>query len=212
VDTRVVAATNRNLEEMCTRGEFREDLYYRLNVVNVYVPPLRERRDEVPQLASYFMAKYSQKYDRPLVQLSDELMRGFDRYPWPGNIRELENMIKRIVVLQSEAAIQEEVLGAARGPLAGASEQAALRDAARPAIESVRPRPPELASPAAQSPEPEETLSLREIGRRAAREAEREALQRVLAQTNWNRKKAARILDVSYKTLLIKIKECGLAD
>jgi two-component system response regulator AtoC len=197
VDVRVVAATNRDLEEMCRSGRFREDLFYRLNVVNVFVPPLRERADEIPRLAEYFLGKYSRKYGRDVVQISPELMQGFAAYSWPGNIRELENMVKRIIVLQSEDAIAEEVFGAVR--------------------ESAEPDPvagaPAWARGSAPAPEVESgSLSLREIGRRAAREAEREALRRVLYQTNWNRKKAARILDVSYKTLLIKIKECGLAD
>jgi two-component system, NtrC family, response regulator AtoC len=208
VDVRVVAATNRNLEEMCHAGRFREDLYYRLNVVNVFVPPLRERRDEIPQLVQYFMARYSQKYDRPPVPLSDSLMQGFASYPWPGNIRELENMVKRIVVLQSEDAIREEVTSSARGLLASSAAGAA--EPFEPPVAADAGAPPRELAPAPLAPD--ETLSLREIGRRAAREAEREALRRVLYQTNWNRKKAARILDVSYKTLLIKIKECGLAD
>jgi two-component system response regulator AtoC len=122
-------------------------------------------------------------------------MRGFLAYRWPGNVRELENMIKRIVVLQSEDAIADEVLGApsAGVPLPATSPSAR---ASEPAVEDADSG----------------AVSLRDIGRRAARDAEREALKRVLYQTNWNRKKAARILEVSYKTLLQKIKECGLGE
>jgi two-component system, NtrC family, response regulator AtoC len=211
VDVRVVAATNRDLEEMCATGRFREDLYYRLNVVNVYVPPLRERRDEIPQLAQYFLAKYAEKYGRSAMAITPELMQGFAQYPWPGNIRELENMVKRIVVLQSEEAIAEEVFGAVRSAPAGAAARSGTEDHDD---ESGGPPPWARGGSAPVVPEVPggESLSLREIGRRAARDAEREALRRVLYQTNWNRKKAARLLDVSYKTLLIKIKECGLAD
>jgi two-component system response regulator AtoC len=194
VDVRVLAATNRNLEDMVRKGTFREDLYYRLNVVNVFVPPLRDRVEEIPVLADYFLELYSAKYGRQLNAISERLMRGFLSYGWPGNVRELENMVKRIVVLQSEDAIADEVFGAP-APIARAESGVG------PAVQ-----------PAAGSEADAEGVSLRDIGRRAARDAEREALKRVLYQTNWNRKKAARILEVSYKTLLQKIKECGLGE
>jgi len=196
VDVRVLAATNRNLEEMVRKGAFREDLYYRLNVVNVWIPPLRERREEIPVLVDHFRQMYSAKYGRELAAISDRLMRGFLDYSWPGNVRELENMVKRIVVLQSEDAIAEEIFGAAASKARLASAQVA--SAPVPA----EPDPAGDGSP----------ISLRDIGRKAARDAEREALKRVLYQTNWNRKKAARILEVSYKTLLQKIKETGLGE
>ncbi len=192
VDVRVVAATNRNLEEMVAKNTFREDLYYRLNVVNVWVPPLRERREEIPVLVDYFIQQYSRRYKREIPQISDRLMQGFTNYPWPGNVRELENMVKRIVVLQSEDTIADEIFGGATQ-----TPQATVTNVER------------MVDEAEASDEP---ISLRDIGRRAAREAEREALRRVLYQTNWNRKKAAKILEVSYKTLLQKIKECGLAE
>jgi len=191
VDVRVIAATNRDLEQMVQSGGFREDLYYRLNVVNIYVPPLRERTEEIPILVRHFLDLYSRKYKREMNTVSDRLMQGFCRYAWPGNVRELENMIKRIVVLQSEDAIADEIYAAPR-PL-GTTLSAVER-----MVEEIDPT--------------DEGVSLRDIGKRAAREAEREALQRVLYQTNWNRKKAAKILEVSYKTLLQKIKECGLAE
>jgi two-component system response regulator AtoC len=191
VDVRVLAATNRNLEDMVGKGGFREDLYYRLNVVNIWVPPLRERPEEIPVLIEHFLRRFSHKYNREFQPVSDQLIRGFVEYDWPGNVRELENMIKRIVVLQSEDMIAQEIFNASRR----------------------HPRP--AAEPEATAGGLEEdsgSVSLRNIGRRAAREAEREALKRVLYQTNWNRKKAAKILEVSYKTLLQKIKDCGLAE
>ena len=191
VDVRVVAATNRNLEEMVASGGFREDLYYRLNVVNVFVPPLRERREEIMILVDHFLRMYGEKYRRPAGPVSERLAQGFLAYAWPGNVRELENMIKRIVVLQNEDTIAEEIVVAPR------SSTGALQSVER-MVEQVDPM--------------EQSVSLREIGRRAARAAEREALQRVLHETNWNRKKAAKILEVSYKTLLQKIKDCGLAE
>jgi two-component system response regulator AtoC len=204
VDVRVVTATNRNLEEMVARGAFREDLYYRINVVNVWVPPLRERRDEIPILVDYFLRRYAEQYGRPVQPISEGLMRAWLHYDWPGNVRELENMVKRIVVLGDESAIAHEVLSAPRSAPAPASAPAP-----RPAGAAPAGAPPAVCEAEEEADVP---LSLRDIGRRAARRAEREALERVLYQTNWNRKKAARILAVSYKTLLQKIKECGLGD
>src|SRR6202008_3904418 len=95
VDVRIVAATNRDLEAMMLRGEFREDLYYRLKVIEVTVPPLRERRSEIGHLSDFFMDRYARRYNRPVRQLSEQLLQLFQSYEWPGNIRELENMIKR---------------------------------------------------------------------------------------------------------------------
>ena len=197
VDVRVLAATNRNLEDMVRKGGFREDLYYRLNVVNVWIPPLRERREEIPVLVDHFRQLYAAKYGRGEVSISDRLMRGFLDYSWPGNVRELENMVKRIVVLQSEDAIAEESYGAGGSP-------SRLTPTPAPVDETAADGEP---SGSAGGP-----ISLRDIGRKAARDAEREALRKVLYQTNWNRKKAARILEVSYKTLLQKIKDTGLGE
>src|SRR6186997_2276498 len=109
IDVRVVTATNRNLEEMMLRGEFREDLYYRLKVIEVTVPPLRERRGEITHLTQFFIDRYARRYNRQARQLSDELAQLFQSYEWPGNIRELENMIKRIVILQDETLVVREM-------------------------------------------------------------------------------------------------------
>src|SRR5260221_12498312 len=114
VDVRVVAATNRDLESMLLDGAFREDLYYRLRVIEVTVPPLRERRGEIPHLTEFFIDRYARRYNRPLRQLSDALTQLFQSYDWPGNIRELENMIKRIVILQDEQLVIREMSRAAR--------------------------------------------------------------------------------------------------
>src|SRR5262247_2179431 len=177
-DARVIAATNRDLEEAMRRGEFREDLYYRLNVVEIRVPPLRERREEIPALASWFLAKFNAQYGRQ-KQLQPETIARLSDYSWSGNVRELENAIRRLVVLTN-----------------GEQTVEALVDRRRPTpVDALRPLV---------------TESLREIARRGAREAERKALAEVLEKVNWNRAEAARILKVSYKTLLNKICECGL--
>src|ERR1700681_2593705 len=109
VDVRVVAATNRDLETMMLHGEFREDLYYRLKVIEVTVPPLRERRNEISHLTDFFIDRYARRYNRPRHQLSEQLQHLFLRYDWPGNIRELENMVKRMVILQDEQLVVREL-------------------------------------------------------------------------------------------------------
>jgi two-component system response regulator AtoC len=190
VDVRVVCATNRPLEQMVASGAFREDLYYRLNVVDIRVPPLRERREEVPILVEAFLRRFALKYERSVQGPSPALMWAFERYSFPGNIRELENLVKRVVVLESEESILEELRGGERRRR-GESRIAGLIE--------------ELAASAGKVP-------LKEVGRRVALEAEREAIDRTLQRTQWNRKQAARLLGVSYKTLLLKIRECGLEE
>src|SRR6184192_2991222 len=109
VDVRVVAATNKDLELAVAEGQFREDLFFRLNVVSINMPPLRERREEIPPLCDYFLKKYSVQYNKPYPELSHDTMRLFMEYDWPGNIRELENLIKRTVVLGTESPIRKEI-------------------------------------------------------------------------------------------------------
>ncbi len=99
VDARVIAATNKDLEEEISRGNFREDLFYRLNVIPFYVPPLRERKEDVPQLARYFLKEFSQQYARRSKEISDDALEALARYPWPGNVRELRNLVERIVIM-----------------------------------------------------------------------------------------------------------------
>jgi two-component system response regulator AtoC len=190
VDVRVLCATNRPLAQMVAAGTFREDLYHRLNVVDVQIPPLRERRDEIPGFVESFLRRFALKYGKPQRRPSAALMRALERHPFPGNIRELENLIKRVVVLESDQPVLQELMAgdrAGRRP----SRISGLID--------------ELAATAGQVP-------LKEVGRRVALEAERETIDRILVRTQWNRKQAARLLGVSYKTLLQKIRECGLEE
>jgi two-component system, NtrC family, response regulator AtoC len=218
VDVRVVAATNRDLEAMMHSGDFREDLYYRLKVIEVHVPPLRERRDEIDQLSDFFISKYARRYKRPAPNLSPTLRELFHAYEWPGNIRELENMIKRVVILQDEHLVLREVsqarpmayAAAGSGPMPVA---APLPDIAAPPLpansgldEEFDEAEPEVAEPAATNG----NASLAEISKAAALKAERAVIEQTLKQVHWNRRKAAQLLGVSYKTLLNKIKECGI--
>jgi len=178
VDARVIAATNRDLDDAMQRGEFRKDLYYRLNVVEIRVPPLRERPGEISELAAWFLAKFNAQYGRQ-KQLLPETMARLRGYAWPGNVRELENAIRRLVILTDEEEAMAPLV--ARGLYAHAPAQGPIG-----------------------------TESLREITRRARRQAERQALTEVLERVAWNRAKASRILGVTYRTLLNKITACGL--
>jgi two-component system, NtrC family, response regulator AtoC len=182
VDIRVIAATNRNLEEAMASGQFRADLYYRLNVVEIRVPPLRERREEIPELAARFLARFNAQYGRHKELLPETLAR-LTEYPWSGNVRELENAMRRLVVLADGEQAIEALMTRSRNGHNG--HGSALRFTVAEG-------------------------GLREIGRRGAREAERTALRDVLERVSWNRAEAARILRVSYKTLLTKIAECCL--
>jgi two-component system response regulator AtoC len=180
VDARVIAATNRDLEAAMSRLEFREDLYYRLNVVDLPIPPLRERREEILGLAAWFLDRFNAQYGRQR-QLRPETLALLEEYSWPGNVRELENTIRRLVVLAD-----------------GEQEFATLVANGRR-----RSAPTTSVIPLGEG--------LREIGRRAAREAERSALSDVLERVRGNRLAASRILRVSYKTMLNKIAEYGIA-
>jgi two-component system, NtrC family, response regulator AtoC len=242
VDVRVVAATNRDIEAMMLKGEFREDLYYRLKVIDIYVPPLRERRDEIQPLTEFFLARYSRRYNRPARTLSESLQQRFQEYEWPGNVRELENMIKRIVVLQDETLVVNELSRGPRPvPLAAAAAAAAGPSAPHAADFSAAGPGPGAGMPGSSGMAPYRmpsaaglvtggdagaagnggvavldepvvaTASLAEVAKQAALRAERIVIDETLQRVHWNRRKAAQQLGVSYKTLLNKIKECGIS-
>jgi len=215
VDVRVVAATNRDLEAAVAEGQFREDLFFRLNVVCITLPPLRQRRGEIPALTHVFLSRYSEHYNKPPLALATDTLRLFAEYDWPGNVRELENLVKRMVILGSDTSIRREVAEAIAqhtlqvGPIP-ALEAAGAHAPAAPAPPAPPPPAPPVVEPAAAAPAPAVTGSLKDIGRNAAREAERELIARTLQQTRWNRREAAEILGISYKALLYKIKEAEL--
>jgi len=195
VDTRILAATNRNLEEAVAEGAFREDLYYRLNVVMVQIPPLRERTDAIPLLVDHFLHRYEEQYGKDVKGLSPEAMRVFMQYHWPGNVRELENMVKRIVVLGSEQTVIDEL---------------ELRESTHArSMEATREDPFDLAALGADL-DGGDGIDLKAVSKRAAQLAEKKVMERVLQQTRWNRKEAAQRLQISYKALLYKMKENGL--
>jgi DNA-binding NtrC family response regulator len=189
------------LERAVQDGIFREDLFYRLNVVTIHIPPLRERREEIPLFLEYFLRRYSEYYGKQPPAFSDYAINRMMDYAWPGNIRELENMVKRYVIVGNEGQIIREL--STHKPIVSSYIQpmaAAAAAAAGPGSAVTEPMPASAGNGEA------EDLSLLEIGRRAAMKAEQEAIERVLMQTRWNRRQAAKILKISYKALLNKLK------
>jgi two-component system response regulator AtoC len=189
VDARVLATTNCRLAEAVAAGRFREDLYFRLNVIRVEIPPLRDRIDDVPLLCDHFLKRYGPRYGSNVQQLPTELLQAFLRHPWPGNVRELENAVRRYLILPG------------------------LQTWPEPEMARSSPEPRPVLEPAAPSPEPPppeaplEPVSLRRVSAQAAEQAERELVRRTLADTRWNRREAARRLKISYKALLNKLKK-----
>jgi two-component system, NtrC family, response regulator AtoC len=179
VEVRIVCATNRKLEEEIENGTFRQDLFYRINVVNLYLPPLRDRRGDIHALVHYFLEYYNRKYNCRAQPLTAELFEVLDKYHWPGNIRELENLIKRYVILGTEDVITSDL----------------------------QPRDADLLSPEINLDGP---ISLKKLTRQATRALERKIILKVLHNHHWNRKQAARTLNISYRALLYKIRDAGL--
>ncbi|HUO60580.1 MAG TPA: sigma-54 dependent transcriptional regulator [Candidatus Acidoferrales bacterium] len=210
VDVRVLAATNKQLERAVEEGMFREDLFYRLNVITVHIPPLRERREEIPIFLDFFLRKYSDYYGKQPGPFTDYAVNRMIEYNWPGNIRELENLVKRYVIVGNESQIIRELSthkplissisnGASQWPT---KEKPAPVEVARSGSSGGNGGTIPMSNPSGDAEMP----SLLEIGRRAAMQAEREAIERVLTQTRWNRRQAAKILKISYKALLNKLK------
>ncbi len=189
VDVRVLAATHRNLREEIRTGRFREDLYYRLNVVTLRVPPLRERRDEILPLARYFLARHAGP-NRAIPILGGVLEQALLSHSWPGNVRELENLMRRFLVFPDSMRIVDELREASAGaPLPGEPPVAAASSTAN------------CVSPAVQT--------LNQVAGERAR-AEAEAILAALDRVRWNRRRAAVLLNVEYKSLLYRMKKLGI--
>lgn len=184
VDVRILAATNIDIPEAIASRKFREDLYYRLNAFTIHIPPLRERREEIPLLIRHFMGLFATRYARTPLAVSPSLIEACNSYHWPGNLRELENFVKRYLILGDEALALME-LGPKKDEVPG-RETSAL-DLSR--------NPPS---------------DLKSLVRGLKDEAECEAISRALRHTKWNRKEAARMLKISYKALLYKIRQYNL--
>ena len=177
---RVISTTSRNLDDEMRLGRFRTELYYRINGVCLRLPPLRDRREDIPLLVEYFLSKHATQLVRPRPSLSPRTVRILLDHSWPGNIRELENVVKKIIALGDEQLAVSELTAA----------------------------PPESRM---DVPEPR-GYSLKAASRAASRIAERELILKALAHTRWNRKRAAQELQISYKSLLYKLKQIGVQD
>ena len=182
-DVRVLAATNVDVHEAMKTGRFREDLYYRLNVLSILVPPLRERLAEIPLLFRHFLEQYSAKFGKPATPPSKHLLDAAVNYPWPGNLRELENFVKRYVILEDDEGSLRELV-----------EMSSTRQRTSPREEAAPPR----------------EQGLKALVRGLKDEAEMEAIADALEKTRWCRKDAAKMLGISYKALLYKMRQFNL--
>jgi len=180
VEVRVVCATNKELEKEIKTGTFRQDLFYRINVITIELPSLQQRLGDLPVLVDHLLLKYSEKYGRPAPPLSKHTLRLLQKYHWPGNIRELENVIKRYVVVGQEDAI----------------------------IKSLENDPAETFNP--EDVPVDGVIKLKEVTRQAVKQIERKIILKTLEAHRWNRQSTARALSISYAALLYKMREAGV--
>jgi two-component system, NtrC family, response regulator AtoC len=176
---RLISTTSRSLDEEMKAGRFRRELYYRINGVCLHLPALRERKEDIPQLSDYFLAKHCNELGRVHSRLSARTLETFMDYSWPGNIRELENVVKKIVALNDEGLALSDLMRTLN-----ATTVSGIADG--------------------------QTPSLKVASKAASREAERELILKALGRTRWNRKRAAQELQISYKSLLYKLKQIGM--
>src|SRR6266852_5424192 len=186
VDVRILAATNINIPEALATKRLREDLYYRLNAFTLQIPPLRERKEEVPILLKHFMSRMSERYARSPLPLTQVLLAACHEYSWPGNLRELSNFVKRYLILGDEKLAVAELNPKNDSPGGAHGEYGAKVSA-------------------------DQAGGLKSLARNAKDEAEADAITKALEETNWNRKQAAALLQISYKALLYKIRQYGIA-
>ncbi len=192
VNVRVIAATNRDLRKAVEEGTFREDIYYRLNVVNVTIPPLCERKEDITYLFEYFLDAYNEKYGKSLVVDKEMLYPLLLSYPWPGNVRELKNQVKRLVILGDI------------NDMAHYLKDGKARSLHEKQLRELKPEVLEIEA------DEDEIIPLKLAAKEASIKAERDMILKALRGTNWNKKRAAHLLQISYKALLYKIKECGI--
>ena len=200
-DTWVIAATNHDLKQDISDGKFREDLYYRLNIIKVYIAPLRERPEDIAPLIDYYLQEYaSQLGGRNIERPGADVIKRMQQYHWPGNVRELQNVLKRMLVLGDSEKIVAELFESRTS--AGKVENSA----SNPIQSSVSP----MIDLRSNDPMNNNAFSLKSLKKKAMDRVEREVIAYVLEKTDWNRSKASKILKVSYKTLLNKISELDI--
>jgi len=185
VNVRLVVATNRDLKKEVDEGRFRDDLYYRLNVVHIHLPPLRDRREDIPFLVRHFIEKFNKKLDRAMIGISAGALNMILNYRWPGNIRELENVIERCILFADGEQIEEEDI----------PEQVAERSTTAPAVVAI-----------------DEDASMKDIVKLATAELEKDLIVKALKETGGNVTRAAKRLKISRKSLQNKMKEFGLRE
>ena len=199
VDVRVLAATHRDLEKAIVDRTFREDLFYRLNVINIQLPPLRERKEDIVPLAEYLLKKHA-TVGKPAPAITPDLKHALMTHNWPGNVRELENVVRKLVVLRDADLVARELHArVARKPLMSTTAEAA-------AVPEVSPRP------VTQAVVSQLDTPILEQVTKAKHQAETEAILAALNSTRWNRKQAAALLKIDYKALLYKMKKLGVED
>jgi len=186
VDVRILAATNIDIPQALAAKRLREDLYYRLNAFTLQLPPLRERKEEIPVLLKHFMTRMAERYARPQLPLSPQMLEACQAHSWPGNLRELNNFLKRYLILGDENLAVAELQPRHDGN-GGAGRDSGTKGS-------------------------DAGGGLKSLARTAKDEAEGEAIRQALEQTNWNRKQAAALLQISYKALLYKIRQYGIAE
>jgi transcriptional regulator with PAS, ATPase and Fis domain len=191
VNTRVVATTKDHLERTIMEGNFREDLFFRVSVISITVPPLRDRTEQILPLSQYYLDFYKERYGRETPPFSSKMISALRAYAWPGNIRELENVVKRIVLLGEENTVLQSI------------SNGRWVDARNPT-----PYGNGILNYSAEN----NSFNLKEVGKKASEAAEKEIIQNTLQETHWNRKQAAQLLRVSYKALLYKIQKYHLDD
>ncbi len=198
-DTWVIAATNHDLKKDIDEGKFREDLYYRLNIIKIHVSPLRGRPEDIPPLIDFYIKEYTamlqnRHIEKPSVKVIDQLCA----YSWPGNVRELQNILKRILVLGDSSEVMNELFESERGT--SNNKVTASIQGHHASLDGL------LDLDGKNSPD-NESFSLKNAKQEAVEMVEREIISHVLAKTDWNRSKASKILKISYKTLLYKISD-----
>jgi transcriptional regulator with GAF, ATPase, and Fis domain len=202
-DAWVLAATNQELNDKVKQGLFREDLYYRLNIIKIYIPPLRKRPEDIPLLIDYYLEKYASQFgDKRLVKPDQHIMDKLISYQWPGNVRELQNILKSCLVIGN----WEEVINGLSFKLGkGSSVEGTITTTTDgPSIID------DLLNFEGENSPSHASFSLKKIKRKALDRIEKEIISHVLDQTGWNRTKATKILKISYKTLLYKISDLGI--
>jgi two-component system, NtrC family, response regulator AtoC len=225
VDVRLITATNRDLEKEIVAGNFREDLFYRLNVVPLGIPPLRERSSDIPLLVQHIIGKFNERLKKSVRGLSDDALRLLASHSWPGNIRELENVLERTILFCQHETIEVSDLPAElghAGAAAAAASALALGAAANgaPAAPAAEPtaEPSRAASETGPIPAPADSLegsgatSLKDVVRAETSRVERELIAKALDETGGNVTQAAKLLKISRKSLQMKMKEFGLRD